>query len=34
MNRFHVNVGVSDLEKSVRFYQTLFGAEPAVIKDD
>ena len=34
MNRFHVNVGVADLDKSVRFYQTLFGVAPTVIKDD
>ena len=34
MKRFHVNVAVADLEKSTRFYSTLFGIEPAVSKND
>ena len=34
MKRLHVNVGVEDLAASVRFYTTLFAAEPAVVKDD
>lgn len=34
MKRFHVHVGVADLEKSIAFYSSLFGAEPAVVKDD
>ena len=34
MKRFHVNLTVSDLEKSVDFYNTLFATEPAVVKDD
>ena len=34
VKRLHVHVGVSDLEKSIRFYSTLFAAEPAVVKDD
>jgi len=34
MKRFHVNVAVSDLASSTRFYSTLFGAEPTVLKDD
>ena len=34
MKRMHVHVGVEDLAQSVRFYSTLFGAEPAVLKDD
>ena len=34
MKRLHVHVGVNDLANSVRFYSTLFGAEPAVVKDD
>ena len=34
MKRFHVNVAVADLDKSVRFYQTLFGIEPSVHKAD
>ena len=34
MKRFHVHVAVSDLPESIRFYSTLFGADPAVLKDD
>ena len=34
MKRFHVHVGVADLEASVAFYTGLFGAEPAVIRAD
>ncbi|HUO05809.1 MAG TPA: ArsI/CadI family heavy metal resistance metalloenzyme [Candidatus Binataceae bacterium] len=34
MKRFHVHVRVNDLDSSVKFYSTLFGAEPAVIKPD
>jgi catechol 2,3-dioxygenase-like lactoylglutathione lyase family enzyme len=34
MKRLHVHVGVADLERSVRFYSTLFGAEPTVAKGD
>ena len=34
MKRFHVHVAVPDLSRGVRFYSTLFGAEPAVLKDD
>ena len=34
MKRFHVHVAVDDLGKSIRFYSTLFGAEPAVVKPD
>ena len=34
MKRFHVHVAVSDLEKSVRFYSTVFGAQPSVVKPD
>ena len=33
MKRFHVNVTVDDLEQSVRFYSTLFAAEPTVALD-
>jgi catechol 2,3-dioxygenase-like lactoylglutathione lyase family enzyme len=32
MKRFHVHVHVADLDASVRFYSTLFGEQPAVIK--
>ena len=34
MKRLHVHVGVEDLDRSVRFYSTLFGAEPTVTKAD
>ena len=34
MKRLHVNVGVADLDQSIRFYSTLFGAEPSVREGD
>lgn len=34
MKRFHVHVAVPDLAQSIRFYSTMFGAEPSVVKDD
>jgi catechol 2,3-dioxygenase-like lactoylglutathione lyase family enzyme len=34
MNRFHVHVRIANLEQSVRFYSTLFGVEPTVLKLD
>lgn len=34
MKRLHINLAVGDLARSVRFYSTLFAAEPSVIKDD
>ncbi len=34
MKRFHVSLSVKDLDQSVRFYSTLFGAEPTVLKND
>ncbi|WP_324262413.1 ArsI/CadI family heavy metal resistance metalloenzyme [Altererythrobacter sp. H2] len=34
MKRFHVHVGVTDLDRSIAFYANLFGAEPAVVKSD
>ncbi len=34
MKRLHVHVGVDDLAQSMRFYSTLFAAEPSVIKRD
>ena len=34
MKRLHVHVGVSDLPASIRFYSTLFGADPTVTKGD
>lgn len=34
MKRLHVHVGVSDLDRSIGFYSTLFGSQPTVVKDD
>lgn len=34
MKRFHVHVGVKNLEKSVQFYSILFGQKPAKLKAD
>ena len=34
MKRFHVHVGVKNLDESIRFYSSLFGAEPSVRKPD
>ena len=34
MKRFHVNVSVGDLERSIEFYRSLFGEEPVLVKDD
>lgn len=34
MKRFHVHVAVDDLDASIQFYSTVFGAAPAVVKPD
>ena len=34
MKRFHVHVSVEDVPASIRFYSTLFSAEPTVVKSD
>ncbi len=34
MKRFHVNMRVADIERSVRFYSVLFATPPSVIKPD
>ena len=34
MKRLHIHVSVDDLSKSINFYSTLFGCEPAKRKDD
>ena len=34
MKRLHVHISVDDLDRSVGFYSTLFGAAPGVLKDD
>jgi len=34
MKRFHVHVAVPHLQDSIRFYSTIFGSEPSVVKPD
>jgi len=34
MKRLHVHIAVDDLNKSIAFYSTLFGALPSVVKPD
>lgn len=34
MKRFHVHVGVKDLNESIQFYSTLFGQMPTKLKED
>jgi catechol 2,3-dioxygenase-like lactoylglutathione lyase family enzyme len=34
MKRLHVHISVTDLAASIRFYRTLFSAEPVVTKPD
>ncbi|HRD46257.1 MAG TPA: ArsI/CadI family heavy metal resistance metalloenzyme [Caulobacter sp.] len=34
MKRLHLHIAVEDLDRSIGFYSTLFGAEPSVVKDD
>lgn len=34
MKRFHVHVAVPDLQQAIRFYSTMFGAQPSVEKTD
>jgi catechol 2,3-dioxygenase-like lactoylglutathione lyase family enzyme len=34
MKRFHVHVGVTDLDRSISFYSGLFGSAPTVVKGD
>lgn len=34
MKRFHMHLGVRDLDASIAFYTHLFGAEPSVVKPD
>ncbi|MBD3734600.1 MAG: VOC family protein [Sphingopyxis sp.] len=34
MKRLHVHVGVENLDASIGFYSTMFGAEPSVVKED
>ena len=34
MKRLHVHMGVKNLDEGIRFYSSMFGAEPTKIKDD
>lgn len=34
MKRFHVHIAVDDLDTNIRFYSTVFGASPTVLKPD
>lgn len=34
MKRLHIHVGVDDLDRSIKFYSTLFGAGPVKTKTD
>lgn len=34
MKRFHIHIGVNNLDDSIRFYNALFGAEPVKVKSD
>jgi catechol-2,3-dioxygenase len=34
MKRFHIHVGVKDLNHSIQFYSTLFGLSPSKVKED
>ena len=34
MKRFHVHVSVPEIESSIRFYSTVFGHAPVVVKPD
>jgi catechol 2,3-dioxygenase-like lactoylglutathione lyase family enzyme len=34
MKRLHLHLGVADLDRSIGFYSTLFGAPPTVVKPD
>ena len=34
MKRFHIHIGVEQLDESIRFYSALFGAEPVKTKPD
>ncbi len=34
MKRVHIDISVTDLDRSVGFYTSLFGAGPTVLKQD
>ncbi|MBN22616.1 MAG: glyoxalase/bleomycin resistance/dioxygenase family protein [Bdellovibrionaceae bacterium] len=34
MKRFHIHIGVKNIEESIPFYSTLFGQKPTKVKED
>lgn len=34
MKRMHIHVGVDEIERSIRFYSALFGADPVKVEQD
>jgi catechol 2,3-dioxygenase-like lactoylglutathione lyase family enzyme len=34
MKRFHVHVAVDNLQENIRFYSSIFGAQPTVLKEE
>ena len=34
MKRFHLHISVNNLDESIRFYSTLFAAQPTVLQSD
>ena len=34
MKRFHLHISVDNLDESIRFYSTLFAAQPTVLQSD
>jgi len=34
MKRFHLHISVNNLDESIRFYSTLFAAQPTVVQSD
>ena len=34
MKRVHIHVAVKEISQSIKFYSTMFGVEPSVVKDD
>src|SRR5258707_3667007 len=34
MKRMHIHVAVKEIPESIKFYSTMFGVEPAVVKPD
>ncbi len=34
MKRFHVHVAVDNLQDNIRFYSSVFGAAPAIVRND